>query len=1226
MASRNSTHRRGGRVDAFVPGRAWCRRLVAVATSAALLTASTSYVPASAEPAEANPPSPQVSDATQSPEDAVAKAQSSGKPVHVLGLSGERRDVVASADGMITETLSDTAFQVRRGKRFVPVDTKLVQRAGGGWGPAAGAVDSVVSGGGNSTLFRVFRAGREFSLSTSAALPAPTVDGDTATYPNAVDKDIDLAVRVLPEGVSHFVVVRTAEAAKSPKLADLKLRLGGTNVKVTSTADGGVRVNDESSGNGLFEAEPPEMWDAGQPAPGQGLRAAPHPDANLLAGPSDNAKTARVRASVDKGHLVLKPDARLLGATGVKYPLVIDPVFTTVGPDASGYGYASISSPGSLNTSWSTDGVGFCSNAGVNMASCGTGIKRRLLYRFPTAPFKGQNIVTAAFQVKQTWNYDGTLTPVDLWATKNYSSSTTWSSQDSTGSGKFWDHQLDTRKTNFGSGAASANTVRFDAVAVRDYVHQQSTSGASTVVFGLRADESTYRNWKRFESKAFLQVQYNLPPRQPAQAFLTTDGGPCQALDSPLIVNKVPILRAGLTDPNAAERLQGEIELQYLDSTIQFGSPEGGWKTNIATENDKVNDPTRYEFNMAQATPFTNKQIRWRIRAHDFRRDAQGGITNEWQGTSAWSDVPNETYPLDEHWCNFVIDTQAPKQPQLASKNNVYPEYPGNTLWNGGVNVPDTFRISPAAGSATWDFPKSYTITFSDWSAPRTVNAADDGTAEINVSPTSGGEKVLVVTAKDGANRLSQSRYYRFRVKEEPPAAAYWKLDDPAGSPTLMDDQGNEEFTASLQGTDVATGVQGKRGTALRLNSDSDVNTVGYAETDKPVIDPSKSYSVSTWAKVNNVDAWSAVLAQDGSVVSPFFLEYDYLDKRWSFTLTGSDIPNHYLMRVPSKEPPKVGKWTHLVGVYDATAQTASLYVDGKLQQTLPFTQNQWQTGSAGPFTIGRARYNSQKVNFFPGEVDQVKVLTRAVSAAEVEDLFYGTVSARWRLDANNGGVAADDTGAHGLSLAGNANVVSPELCADRMIGAGCLSLPINGYAATDGPVGDTDRSFTIAGWALPAGTPSSDSTVFSQAGSVNSAFSVRYSPSALGNIGGWQVEIPDKDSADATKVTIDHELCGFCLNSSQADHLALVYNAPEHKVSLYVNGLLSGSPASTRENVTTFNAAGAFQVGRAMKNGTFGDFFSGVIDDVWVYQGALSEDQIGQLSNGAELDLAYAP
>ncbi|MEV4252437.1 LamG domain-containing protein [Spirillospora sp. NPDC049652] len=1153
-------------------------------------------------------------------------AQRTGKPVQVLGLSGEKRDVVASADGLITETLSETPFQVRQGKKFVPVDTRLVQRGDGTWGPATGAVNSTVSGGGDSILFRVFRAGREFSLTTSASLPAPTVSGDTATYPNAVDKDIDLAVRVLPDGISHFVVVRTAEAAQSPKLAELQLRLGGSNVKVTTADDGGVRVNDESSGNGLFEAEPPEMWDAGQPSPGEGLRAAPRRDTELLAGPNDNSKTARVRTSIRSGFLVLKPDSKLLTSTGVHYPVVIDPVFTTVGPDAAGYGYASISSPGGLDTSWSTSGVGFCSDAGVNMSDCDDGIKRRILYRFPTGVFKGQNIISAAFQVKQTSNYDGALTEVALWATKNYNSSTTWSSQDSMGSGKFWDHQLDTRKTNFGSAAASANTVRFDAAAVRNYVHEQSTSGASTVVFGLRTDESTYRNWKRFERKAFLQVQYNLPPRQPAQAFLTTDGGPCQAIDSPLIVNKVPILRAGLTDPNVAERLQGEIELQYIDPNVQFGSPEGGWKTNVATENDNINDPTRYEFNMSQATPEANKQIRWRVRAHDFRRDAQGGITADWQGVSPWSDVDNPDYPAEEHWCNFVIDTQAPKQPQITSKGNIYPEYPSNTLWNGGVGVQETFRLAPAAGSATWDFPKSYSVTFSDWSAPRSVNAAADGSAEINVSPTTGGEKVLVVTAKDGANRLSQSRYYRFRVKEQPPAAAYWKLDGSATSQKLLDDQGNEEFTANIQGADVAVGVQGKRGTAIRLNSDSDTATVGYAETDKPVIDPSASYSISAWVKINKVGGWSTVLAQDGAVMSPFYLQYDFQDKRWALTLADADVQNSPGVRALSKEPPQIGKWTHLVGVYDATAQTSSLYVDGKLQQTVTFTQNQWKTGSAGSFTIGRARHNSQKVDFFPGEIDQVKALTRAVSAAEAEDLFYGAVSARWRLDVASGGATADDTGVYGLSVGGNAKTVSSDLCADRMIGAGCLSVPLSGYAATGGPVVDTDRSFTIAGWALPAGIPNSDSAVFSQAGSVNSAFSVRYSPSAYNGIGGWQIVMPDKDSADAAWATVEHDVCGFCLNSSQADHLALVYSAPEHKLSLYVNGLLSASAISTRDNVKTFNATGALQLGRAKKNGAFGDFFSGLIDDVWAYQGALSEDRIGQLSNGADLDITHAP
>ncbi|MFI0450828.1 LamG domain-containing protein [Actinomadura sp. 6N118] len=1162
-----------------------------------------------------------------SPQDAAQEAQRAKKPVQVLSLADERRNVVASADGTFTATLSGVPFQTRKGNKFVPVDTRLRKMADGRWEPSASTVGVIVSGGGKGAFVRVSRAGREFSLTLPGELPAPTVAGDTATYVNAVSEGIDLAVRVLPDGISHFLVVRTPDAARNPKLADVRLAVGGSKIKLRSAKDGGVRVEDRGSGNELFEADAPTMWDsAGQPTPAA-ARSTTGGQNDLLAGPNDGARVSPVKATVADGTLSLKPDLKLLSSVATEFPVVIDPVFKTVNPSSSGYGYAMVSDRGGLDASWDTEGVGYCHSSGVNMASCGSGLRKRIFYRFPTKIFKGQNVITAALQVKQTLNYDGDMTAVQTWATKNYSASTTWGGQDSFGDGKFWDRMLQEKSTNYGSPAANANTVRFDSAAVTDYVHRSSLAGSSQVVFGLKAkSESTFQNWKRFDNYAYLQVQFNLPPHQPRQAHLTTDGGPCQPIDAPLIVNKVPMLRAGLTDPNDTEKLQGELELEYIDPNLGFSSPAGGWKTNVAWENENFDNPTRFEFNMAQAEPAANKQIRWRIAAHDFRRDSGGNVTNTWQGMSPWSDVPNPDTPREEHWCNFVIDTNAPAKPQVTSLDGVYSEYPTNTLWNGGAGVPGRFKLAAAPGTPAWDIPKSYVVTFTDWAAPRTIAAAADGSVELPLSPTSGGEKVLVVTAKDGANRLSASYYYVFRVKEEPPAAAYWRLDDAAGARQLVNDQDANAFSAAVQGADVSTGAVGKRGTALRLNRDADPGTVGYAQTDKPLINPVKSYSVSAWAKLENNGAFATVLGQDGAVITPFYLQYSQVDNRWKFAITGGDYQGNSVARALSNDAPTLGRWTHLVGVYDASAKNVSLYVDGKLQQTQTAPETQWSTGGAGPFTIGRTKYNGGSVDFFPGEIDEVKVLTRAVSASEAEDLYYGTVSARWRLD-SAGGTVPDDTGGHGLTLQGGAAIATSVSCTTRVVGPGCLSLPQGGYGETSGPVLETDRSFTIAGWATPAGVPGANAAVFSQAGNVNSGFTVRYAPTAYNGLGGWQIEVPDKDTSDADMKTVDHDKCSVCEGSaSTPDHLALVYDAPTRTMKLYVNGLLGGAVESVREGVSSFNADGKLQIGRALRNGTFGQPFAGLVDDVWVYQGALLEDQIGQLHSGVEFRLEDAP
>ncbi|MGQ4419590.1 LamG-like jellyroll fold domain-containing protein, partial [Streptomyces sp. SAS_269] len=43
---------------------------------------------------------------------------------------------------------------------------------------------------------------------------------------------------------------------------------------------------------------------------------------------------------------------------------------------------------------------------------------------------------------------------------------------------------------------------------------------------------------------------------------------------------------------------------------------------------------------------------------------------------------------------------------------------------------------------------------------------------------------------------------------------------------------------------------------------------------------------------------------------------------------------------------------------------------------------------SDGPLSVGRARFNSGKVDFWPGGVDQVRVWDRALSSDEISQLY----------------------------------------------------------------------------------------------------------------------------------------------------------------------------------------------------------------------------------------------
>lgn len=197
--------------------------------------------------------------------------------------------------------------------------------------------------------------------------------------------------------------------------------------------------------------------------------------------------------------------------------------------------------------------------------------------------------------------------------------------------------------------------------------------------------------------------------------------------------------------------------------------------------------------------------------------------------------------------------------------------------------------------------------------------------------------------------------------------SSYWPLDEGSGV-TAADQVGDDDLT--LQGNTAWT--TGQSGSALRFDGDGD-----FAQTSGPVVDTSGNFTVSAWVKLDSTDGWLTALGQDAPVLSTFFLQKTGDTNRFSFSTAGG--------RALSTFVPEAGRWYHLVGMRNAATQTHSLYVDGVKQSS--FTQC-LNPESDGPFTVGRAKFGGNHVDFWPGAVDQVHVWDRALSDAEVHELY----------------------------------------------------------------------------------------------------------------------------------------------------------------------------------------------------------------------------------------------
>jgi hypothetical protein len=159
----------------------------------------------------------------------------------------------------------------------------------------------------------------------------------------------------------------------------------------------------------------------------------------------------------------------------------------------------------------------------------------------------------------------------------------------------------------------------------------------------------------------------------------------------------------------------------------------------------------------------------------------------------------------------------------------------------------------------------------------------------------------------------------------------------------------------------------------------------GSLATAAPLVRTDQSFSVSAWAKLTSTATFATVLSQDGGQASGFYLQYSAQDDRWAFAQVATDVANAPATRALSAHAPQAGAWTHVVGVFDATAGQLRIYVNGALAGTAAHTGAWHATGGT---QIGRGRWNGAATDFFPGSIDDVRVYSRALSDDDVRTLI----------------------------------------------------------------------------------------------------------------------------------------------------------------------------------------------------------------------------------------------
>jgi hypothetical protein len=85
------------------------------------------------------------------------------------------------------------------------------------------------------------------------------------------------------------------------------------------------------------------------------------------------------------------------------------------------------------------------------------------------------------------------------------------------------------------------------------------------------------------------------------------------------------------------------------------------------------------------------------------------------------------------------------------------------------------------------------------------------------------------------------------------------------------------------------------------------------------------------------------------------------------------------------RDNPQAGRWYHVVGVYDDTTSTISVYVDGVAEDVEHVSA---PPVARGPFLVGAGLLDYAPPDAFIGAIDELRTYARALSPAEVWELY----------------------------------------------------------------------------------------------------------------------------------------------------------------------------------------------------------------------------------------------
>ncbi|HVZ75730.1 MAG TPA: LamG-like jellyroll fold domain-containing protein [Candidatus Paceibacterota bacterium] len=432
---------------------------------------------------------------------------------------------------------------------------------------------------------------------------------------------------------------------------------------------------------------------------------------------------------------------------------------------------------------------------------------------------------------------------------------------------------------------------------------------------------------------------------------------------------------------------------------------------------------------------------------------------------------------------------------------------------------------------------------------------------------------------------------------------AYWSFDSSTVSGnTVSDLSGNGHNLTLVNGASVAAGHNGQ---ALTLDGTNQYawGLIGSLPT---------SVSLSMWVKANDVATEQSVLTEEGDGAPSSGYHYTLVG-----IYNGAFYAGFWNIGDIASSPINAGQWYNVVLYYDGIAQTQSLYVDGVLQGTqsgawappddIYFLAGYPQQGCSFTSASGHC---SDLANYFNGQIDDLKGYNRALTQSDISSLqsqraTLGHSSAAplskglvdyWPMDGNTTNWAGPTTQDIVGSITGTLTSVSGAITAVAGKIGQALSLASGAYIPTSGS--NVSAPCTVTGW-VNLRNSASQSHGYPMMDSGQYSLRVQQ----VGNTIAGETAYGVSDDTFSPSYTVPQNAWTY-----------LVFVNNTGTATLYANGAAVGTISKT------------YGCPVAFVGGNSGDWFSGYLDDIRVYNRALSASEVSQLYRLGQTNIAHSP